>query len=330
MNKLIHGLALTLVLGTTAALATPGGEGNNTGCNGVGNPNSPCEGQGGNGGGGGNGGNGGNGGSSENYNDNLNANINNNQAIAGAIAGSSSDSSATGIGIGGSANNDVDVITGGATSGASSNASGGAGGEGGSSVASGGSAHSGSYSSGGDSESSVGDVTSHSGDSRASAANGGNTTGDVDVRVDGDSITDNSSIIYEQAEHAAASAASIYANVCQSGGSAQGRAGGVAVVNSEILCDHLRMAVFYQSAMLWEHQYGSVVCSDAASNDWVQGQYEDHCLNEKALEYYNLYHEEMDDIKLLMDKTEEAGLLDKFSGYLVRPMALIGALIWLI
>ena len=38
------------------ALADPGGEGNNTGCNGVGNENSPCAGQGGDGGSGGAGG----------------------------------------------------------------------------------------------------------------------------------------------------------------------------------------------------------------------------------------------------------------------------------
>jgi hypothetical protein len=58
--------SLFLVLALTASLsanATPGGEGNNTGCNGVGNANSPCTGStGGNGGAGGNGGVGGNGG----------------------------------------------------------------------------------------------------------------------------------------------------------------------------------------------------------------------------------------------------------------------------
>jgi hypothetical protein len=53
MKKTILVLAILIA---TAAHATPGGEGNNTGCNGVGNANSPCAGSPGNGGQGGAGG----------------------------------------------------------------------------------------------------------------------------------------------------------------------------------------------------------------------------------------------------------------------------------
>jgi len=62
MTKTIYGMALALVLGTTYALGDAGGEGNNTGCNGQGNPNSPCQSSGGGGGAGGHGGSGGAGG----------------------------------------------------------------------------------------------------------------------------------------------------------------------------------------------------------------------------------------------------------------------------
>jgi hypothetical protein len=69
------------------------------------------------------------------------------------------------------------------------------------------------------------------------------------------------------------------------------------------------------------------------SGDAVKGMaadYSDLCVNPRAEKFYGLYIEHMDDAELLSDKTEEAGLIDKFSGYLVRPMALLGALIWLI
>ena len=42
MKKSFAILAAALMLAVSSAHATPGGEGNNTGCNGVGNPNSPC------------------------------------------------------------------------------------------------------------------------------------------------------------------------------------------------------------------------------------------------------------------------------------------------
>jgi len=59
-----HLILVISILFSINAYAVPGGEGNNTGCNGVGNPNSPCEGNdnGGGNNGGGDGGTGGNGG----------------------------------------------------------------------------------------------------------------------------------------------------------------------------------------------------------------------------------------------------------------------------
>lgn len=56
MKKLIMLIIVLAMVVTTTPVFSMGGEGDNTGCNGQGNPNSPCTGQGGNGGNGGNGG----------------------------------------------------------------------------------------------------------------------------------------------------------------------------------------------------------------------------------------------------------------------------------
>ena len=321
MSKLIYTMAFALVLGTTAALASPGDDGCIGNCPQEGGSGGPVDvsqeqsqgqlqGQ-----------------SQESFNANLNTNHNSNEASAGAISGSSSDSTATGIGVGGSSVVGVAVETGPTVSGSQSNATGGQGGDGGDAVAfggdssaTGGTAVSGSYSDGGNAESSVGDVTSHSGDSTASASNGGNTTGDVGV-----SIADNSvySIEYQQAS---ARAASVYSQVCQNGGSAQGFKGGFGVNNSDVLCDHLKTASVMREAYMFEMQYGVFEKCESDEHDT----HTVHCTNEKAQYYYAAYHESLNDAIHLMDKVEEAGMLDKFFGYLMRPAALIGALVWLI
>lgn len=322
MSKLIYTMAFALVLGTTAALAGNGngpGQGDGS-CVG----NCPQE-----------GGSGGpvdvsqeqsqgqlQGQSQESYNANLNTNSNSNEASAGAISGSSSDSTATGIGVGGSSVVGVAVKTGPTVSSSQSNAEGGQGGHGGDAVAlggdssaTGGTAVSGSYSDGGNAESSVGDVTSRSGDSNAYS--GGNTQGV--------SIADNSvySVKYEEAS---ARAANVYSQVCQNGGSAQGFKGGFGVNNSDVLCDHLKTASVMREAYIFEMQYGVFEKCESDEHDT----HTVHCTNEKAKHYYDAYHESMDDAIHLMDKVEEAGMMDKFMGYLIRPAALIGALVWLI
>ena len=297
MTKSIYALAFALVVGTTGALASPGDDG----CVG----NCPQEG----------------GGPTEITNENTNTNTNNNEANAGAIAGSSSDSTATGIGVGGSSVVGVAVKTGPTVSGSQSNAQGGKGGDGGDAYATGGNASatsgdsvSGAYSEGSVAGASVGDVTSSTG---ASSAH----TGDNSVGV---SISDNrsTSIEYEQAS---ARAASVYSQVCQNGGSAQGMEGGFGVSNSDVLCDHLKMASVMREAYIFEMKYG-VYTECTADHDHA----EVTCVNDKAQVYLDAYHEHMGDAMFLMDKVEEAGMIDKFMGYMVRPAALIGALIWLI
>ena len=314
MSKTIYGLAAAAVLVPTLALASPGDDG----CIG----NCPQE--------------GGSGGPVEVSN--VNTNTNDNSASAAANSESASNSSATGIGLGGSADNTVDIKTGGASSRSSSTSSGGAGGQGGSAYASGG--H--SYASGGDADSrsyseggSVGDTSASTGDSNASV--GDTSTGDLSssvgvstgVAVD---ASDNSSYSVEYTE-ASSRAANVYSQVCQNGGSAQGMEGGFGVTNQDVLCDHLKTAAFMREAYIFEMQYGTVQCQELMEGQKVvsmEATYSDTCMNEKALKYYEAYHESMDDAIKVMDQVEEAGMLDKFMGYMVRPAALIGALIWLI
>lgn len=306
MTKLIYGLAASAILIPTLALASPGDDG----CIG----NCPSE--------------GGSGGSVEVSN--VNTNTNDSAASASSSSESASNSSATGIGLGGSADNTVDIETGGASSSSSSTSSGGAGGQGGSAYASGG--H--SYASGGDADSrsyseggSVGDTTASTGDSNSSV--GDTSTGDLNSSVGvstGVSVdaSDNSSYSVEYQE-ASARAANVYSQVCQNGGSAQGMEGGFGVTNQDVLCDHLKVASVMREAYVFEMKYGVYTeCTEDHDHNEVT------CVNEKAKVYLDAYHESLEDAMKLMDKTEEAGMLDKFSGYLIRPAALIGALIWLI
>lgn len=247
MNKLIYGLALALVMGATGAMAERGGEGDNTNCNGRGNPNSPC------------------------VPDTRTPPDDPTTQTVGALSTSSS----------ADANANAD---------SASNA----------------------LAAGGD----------------ASASSGGNTQG---VNIQGG----DSSYTYDyNYDVAAASAAHVYAMTCTTGGSAQAKAGGFSIANSDVLCDHLKMASFYQQAHLWELEHAVEVCAEPMSIDMPEKgmPYMDTCFVDttQADKYLALYHESIADATLLMDKSEEAGLIDKTAGYLVRPLALIGALIWLL
>ncbi len=263
--------------------------------------------------------------SNESHNLNVNYSDSDSRASAEADSSSQSDSSAVAH-TGDNRNlNNVGVTTGGASSGSSSNASGG---DGGDSFAN---AHGGD---GGDSssQSSVGDTTATSGDSVSSAAggdanntnnNGGNSTGDVTV-IDSRSST----YTYEEAS---ARAATVYAEVCVNGGSAQARAGGFAISNQDVVCEHLKMASFMREAYVWELKHGKAVCQDVMAGAAVDSYtHSDTCMSEAALKYYEAYHEHMDDALRAMDAYEEVGLADKIAGALTRPAALIGALIWLL
>lgn len=311
MNKSIYGLALALVLGTTGALAN--GPNQDHTCQGGHNCNE------------------GGGGSAEQYqgqiqgqaqgqtqqaeadasavvdNENTNSNQNYNDANASADSNSYSDSDSSAYSgsyssaTGGDANvrNRVGVYTGGATSGSSSTAEGGDGGD------------ATAYAEGG------------AGGSSSSKSKVGDTTAVGTVSVRGDTVT------YEDS---AARAASVYTAVCENGGSAQAKAGGFAIVNQDVVCEHLKIAAFMREAYMWEMNYGSANCQATMDGKPIGtgDVYSDTCMSEKAVEYYKAYHEHLTEAIQAMEMYEEVGLMDKIAGALVRPMALIGALIWLI
>ena len=330
MNKLIYSIAVAAVVVPTLALASPGDDGCIGNCPQGGNGGGPTnvdvsneqhqgqlQGQ-----------------SQESYNANLNKNYNDSSAVSDSNASASSDSSATGVGFGGSSTVGVAVKTGPTVSGSFSNASGGKGGDGGDSyarggdaTARGGDADSRSYSEGG----SVGDTTAVAGPSVSGASVGDTTTGDVRSSV-GVSIADNSSYSVEYQE-ASARAANVYTAVCQNGGSAQGVMGGFGVTNQDVVCEHLKIASFMREAYVWELEYGhSAQCAGPMDIDhkYNEAEWADTCFSDKAMEYYKAYHEHMTEAIQAMEAYEEAGLMDKIAGALVRPLALIGALVWLI
>jgi hypothetical protein len=317
-TTLMYAIALSLILGSTYAFGDPGGEGNNTNCNGQGNPNSPCEPSGGNGGGGGNGGNGGSGGSGGNQEQTQTQEITN-EVYQGTYVGvesdsnsnseSSSNSSSNSSASGGSVRNSNNLQ--GGRSGARSTASGGnaTGGDGGDARATGGTSR-------------VGDTTAVSEGGKSEASSGGNTQ-DSEITVEGD--TDNSVLIYED-EPTAASAASVFAGYCQTGASAQMQSGGFSVVNPELFCNHIRIAAVMQEAYIWEMKYGVAQC--ATAEDGI-GEFSDVCMNETAQVYYNLYNENLMEANALLDTTQIVGTADAIAGYLIRPLAILALLLLL-
>lgn len=317
MNKFIYALATTLVLGTTVALANPGGEGNNTGCNGQGNPNSPCEGGGGNGGAGSNSNQGqlqgqlqGQAQQQSNTNVGINTNENNSSATAGAnsasVSGANSHSSSNASG--GSVRNSVGISVGGPRSSSSASV--------GDTTASGGSA------TGGSARSRVGDTT---------ASSGGNSQG---IEIDN---SESNTLIYEGDDYAASSAAAVFANECQSGMSGQVEEGGFSVINPDQFCQHVKAARIALQAYNWELMNGTFTCTDVEygyvtpeGQDKVVETLQEVCYSEKAMEYLASYRHHTDEAIDLVSATEEVGLIDAFFGYLVRPTAVIAALILLI
>ena len=301
--KIIYAVAATLILGVTYAAADPGGEGNNTGCNGQGNPNSPCEPS---------NGNGGNGGSSE-----VNNNVSSEStAVAGAISGSYSNSDSTSISGGGSAVSNVGVTTGGATSGSTSSATGG---------------------SGGHASASGGNSTANSGDSSAASSNEGNTVQLEAQYADGDtevSVQDNSSVSFSQEyEGSAGSAATVFAGYCQTGGSGQTVAGGFSVVNPEQFCNHIRMAAVFKEA--YEHEIHKqchqidVGFTDRGGEEQITATKVVCGDMEQASEYLALYKENLAEANNMLDTTEAVAKVDAVAGYLVRPLAILALLLLL-
>jgi hypothetical protein len=176
----------------------------------------------------------------------------------------------------------------------------------------------------GDTTSNVGDTTSVSEGGKSQASSGGNTQ---DIKVEGDTLIDSSVLIYEDSENPVASASSVFAGYCQTGMSGQGADFGFSVVNPELFCNHIRIAAVMQEAYVWEMKYGVATCATVENGT---GEFKDVCMNETAQIYYSLYTENLLEANELLDNTQAAGTFDAFFGYLIRPITVIGMLIFLL
>jgi hypothetical protein len=166
-----------------------------------------------------------------------------------------------------------------------------------------------------------------------SSATGGNaTSGDSssgansEINITGDSY-----------DYAASSAAAVFANECQSGLSGQVEKGGFAVINPDQFCQHVKAARIALQAYEWELENGTVTCHEVEYG-YVTPEGQDHvvetlqevCYSEKADEYLAEYRHHTDAAISLVSATEEVGLVDSFFGYLIRPVAVVAAIILLL
>ena len=152
-----------------------------------------------------------------------------------------------------------------------------------------------------------------SGDSTSSS--GGNSQ---DVSVGGNSVT---------FDRAAASAGAVFAGHCQSGASGQMEAGGFTVVNSEQFCDYIRLAAVMLEA--YEREMRDCRCEgicsrSIASTDLICTE------SEKAEMFLDAYYENLHSAHELLQASEVTAIYDRVFGQSIRPLALLGALIWLL
>jgi hypothetical protein len=153
----------------------------------------------------------------------------------------------------------------------------------------------------GDTTATVGDVTGGDSTAASSSSNEGNTVeSDTDVTVQGDNF-----------EAAAASAATVFAGYCQTGASGQITGGGFSVVNPDAFCDHVRLADTMRQAYEYE------VASGRGEGEF-------------AAKYLEVYHDNLHDAIRLIEGSEWSSYLDRQTGFVIRPAALIGLLIWLL
>lgn len=151
--------------------------------------------------------------------------------------------------------------------------------------------------------------SSISGSHSSAVAHGEQSQSQTTEIQQGATATSGTSISFSGGEYPSAGAADVYAAVCTNGASGQTRGGGFAIGNGDPLCDQLKVAVLYYKLAKLEDELGNF---------------------EQALEYYELAHNAVSEAQTLLDATDEVALIDRFAGYLVRPMALLGALIWLL
>jgi hypothetical protein len=154
-----------------------------------------------------------------------------------------------------------------------------------------------------------------------SSATGGNATaasgvgGDSNVRVEGDQYT-------------ASSAATVFAGHCQTGMSGQLEAGGFGVVNSDQFCDYIRLAAVMREA--YEYELAECECVGVCTSTLASVEMSCPAGGEKARIYLEAYHLNLSNAQELVVSSEYTAMADRWGGQLLRPTAIILALIWIL
>jgi hypothetical protein len=129
-------------------------------------------------------------------------------------------------------------------------------------------------------------------------------------------------------DYAASSAASVFAGYCQSGASAQISGGGFSVVNTDAFCEMIRL-----KDEMWEdaqREKCSVpicegICTDKIATVELRcGEGSNYAL------YMERYHWASNESFLLIERTKEVALFDRFVGYLMKGLAIVGGAIILL
>jgi hypothetical protein len=168
-------------------------------------------------------------------------------------------------------------------------------------------------------------LSASGGESTSSAtASGGTST--ATGGVSGDS-TNEITIGGDNHEMVANSAASIFAGYCQTGSSGQIDKGGFSVLQTEQFCNYLRLAnVMYQA---YERELSHCSCVGVCTRAEASVRME--CAESgQADKFLEAYYENLWDAQSLVQSSEGTAKLDRWSKHLSTPMALIGALIWLL
>lgn len=166
------------------------------------------------------------------------------------------------------------------------------------------------------------DVVTTTGDNSAA-------TGDTTVTVEGDTIEEGDYTYSFKSEHAAASAANVWAGVCQNGGSGQTRDGGFSIVQSDALCDHLKVAAVMWDSYQRELERCPVICVGVCTKKYASVEQEQVCDNDRTELYLELYHENLMDANDLAQSAEFPATLDRIAGNLIRPLGILALLLML-
>lgn len=201
---------------------------------------------------------------------------------------------------------------GGQSSSSSNSAGGSATAAGGNSIAFGGvSASHASGGEGGVANATSGDASANAMSGDASASSGGNNLVGANVNF----------------ERSAASAATVFAGHCQTGASAQAEVGGFSVINSDQFCDYIRLAAVMREAYEWEVR--DCICVGVCTTRQATVEMECKATN-KAEDFLDAYYSNLWHAQGLLEHSSGSATADRIAGQAIRPMAVLGMLMWLL